>query len=81
MQEVVGSNPTEGKICFSQITLFYRVECEKLFCKTNIKLTNIDFYKYQIIQPISQKIRNENKTQLKSAMERVHGIRLKESST
>ena len=38
MQEVVGSNPTEGKICFSQFTLFYRVECEKLFCKTNLKL-------------------------------------------
>ena len=38
MQEVVGSNPTEGKIRFSQFTLFYRVECEKLFCKTNIKL-------------------------------------------
>ena len=37
MQEVVGSNPTEGKIRFSQFTLFYRVECEKLFCKTNIK--------------------------------------------
>ena len=37
MQEVVGSNPTEGKICFSKITLFYRVECEK-FCKTNLKL-------------------------------------------
>ena len=36
----MGSNPTEGKICFSQFTLFYssRVECEKLFCKTNIKL-------------------------------------------
>ena len=38
MQEVVGSNPTESKIRFSQFTLFYRVECEKLFCKTNIKL-------------------------------------------
>ena len=38
MQEVVGSNPNEGKICFSQFTLFYRVECEKLFCKTNLKL-------------------------------------------
>ena len=38
MQEVVGSNPTEGKIWFSQFTLFYRVECEKLFCKTNLKL-------------------------------------------
>ena len=38
MQEVVSSNPTEGKICFSQFTLFYRVECENLFCKTNIKL-------------------------------------------
>ena len=38
MQEVVGSNPTESKICFSQFTLFYRVECEKLFCKTNLKL-------------------------------------------
>ena len=38
MQDVVGSNPTEGKIRFSQFTLFYRVECEKLFCKTNLKL-------------------------------------------
>ena len=28
----------EGKIRFSQFTLFNRVECEKLFCKTNIKL-------------------------------------------
>ena len=38
MQEVVGSNPTEDKIRFSQFTLFYIVEYEKLFCKTNIKL-------------------------------------------
>ena len=38
MQEVVGSNPTEGKIRFTQFTLFCIVECEKLFCKTNIKL-------------------------------------------
>ena len=38
MQEVVGSNPIEGKICFSQFTLFYRVKCEKMFCKTNLKL-------------------------------------------
>ena len=38
MQEVVGSNPTEGKIRFSQFTLFYRVEYEKLFSKTNLKL-------------------------------------------
>ena len=52
IQEVVGSNPTEGKICFSQFTLFYRVESEKLFCKTNLKLKvlkinknkNFDFY-------------------------------------
>ena len=41
MQEVVGSNPTEGKICFSLFTLF-RVECEELFCKTNIKLQILD---------------------------------------
>ena len=38
MQKVVGSNLIEGKIRFSQFTLFNRVECEKLFCKTNIKL-------------------------------------------
>ena len=40
MQEIVGSNPTEGKIRFSQFefTLFYRVECKNLCCKTNIKL-------------------------------------------
>ena len=43
MQEVVGSNPTEGKICFSQFTPFYEVECEKLFCKTNLKLKIIKF--------------------------------------
>ena len=36
--DTICENPTEGKICFSQFTLFYRVECEKLFCKTNIKL-------------------------------------------
>ena len=35
MQVVVGSNLIEGKIRFSQ---FNRVKCEKLFCKTNIKL-------------------------------------------
>ena len=29
--------PTRGKICFSCYTLF-RVECEELFCKTNIRL-------------------------------------------
>ena len=45
MQEVVGSNPTERKICFSQFTLFYRVECEKLFCKTNIKLKELKLNK------------------------------------
>ena len=39
MQEVVGSNHTEGKICFSHFTLF-RVEYEELFCKTNIKYKN-----------------------------------------
>ena len=33
MQEVVSSNPTESKICFSHFTLF-RVECKELFCKT-----------------------------------------------
>ena len=37
-QKVVGSNPTEGKIRFSQFTLFYIVECKNLFCKTNLKL-------------------------------------------
>ena len=29
MQEAVGLNPIENKICFSQSTLF-RMECEKL---------------------------------------------------
>ena len=33
MQEVVGSNPTEDKLRFSQFTLFYRVECENYFVK------------------------------------------------
>ena len=49
MQEVVGSNPTDGKICFSQFTLFYRVECEKLFCKTNIKLKVLKLNKTKFI--------------------------------
>ena len=48
-QEVVGSNSTEGKIRFSQFTLFYRVECEKLFCKTNIKLKLLKLIKQNII--------------------------------
>ena len=39
MEKCVGSNPTEGKICFSHFTLF-RMECEELFFKTNIKLLN-----------------------------------------
>ena len=45
MHEVVGLNPTEGKICFSQFTLFNRVECEKLFCKTNLKLKVVKLIK------------------------------------
>ena len=40
MQEVVGSNPIAGKICFSHFTLF-RAKCEELFCKTNIKIIKI----------------------------------------
>ena len=49
MQEVVGSNPIEGKIRCSQFTQFNRVKCATLFCQTNIKLKllklikNIDF--------------------------------------
>ena len=45
MQEVVGSNPTEGKICFSHFTPFYEVECEELFCKTNLKQKCIEINK------------------------------------
>ena len=53
MQEVVGSNPTEGKICLSQFTLFYKVECEKLFCKTNLKLKVLKLIKikFSIVTP------------------------------
>ena len=54
MQEVVGSNPTEGKICFSHFTLF-SVECEKLFCKTNIKLLKLSvrlFIVYNVVRVI-----------------------------
>ena len=53
MQEVVGSNPTEGKIPFSQFTLFNRVECEKLFCKTNLKLKVLKINKNKIIKNCS----------------------------
>ena len=49
MQEVVGSNPTEGKNFFSQFTLFYRVEYENLFCKTNIKLKVLKLNKTKFI--------------------------------
>ena len=36
------SNHTEGKICFSYFTIYvFRVECEELFCKTNIKLQKV----------------------------------------
>ena len=35
--QVVGSNPTEGKICLRHFTLI-RVEFKELFCNTNIKL-------------------------------------------
>ena len=62
MQEVVGSNPTEGKICFSQFTLFYRVECEKLFRKTNIKLKSIKLIKTKFVsKPWQYKIENKIK--------------------
>ena len=40
--------PTEGKIRFSQFTLFSRVECEKLFCKTNLKLKVLKLIKQKI---------------------------------
>ena len=48
MQEVVGSNPTDGKIYFSQFTLFYEVESENLFCKTNLKLKLFKLIKISI---------------------------------
>ena len=60
MQEVVGSNPTEGKIRFTQFTLFYIVECEKLFCKTNIKLKVLKLNKTKLFCFCFYKI--ENKT-------------------
>ena len=50
MQEIVGSNPTDGKIRVSQFTLFYRVECEKLFCKTNLKLKLLKLIKQNLMQ-------------------------------
>ena len=52
MQEVVGSNPTEGKICFSHFTPFYEVECEELFCKTNLKQKCIEINKNKNLQLI-----------------------------
>ena len=42
MQKVEDSNPTEGKICFSQFIQIYEVECEELFCKINLKFKNFD---------------------------------------
>ena len=40
-----GFESHRGQIRFSQFTLFYRVECEKLFCKTNLKLKSIKINK------------------------------------
>ena len=37
-QEVVFSNHSEDKICFSQFTPFYEVDCENLFYKINFKI-------------------------------------------
>ena len=48
----MGSIPTEGKIRFSQFTLFYRVECEKLFCKTNIKLKVLKLNKTNVFDSV-----------------------------
>ena len=49
------------KICFTQFTLFYRVKCGKLFCKTKIKLkcikinyTKINWIFYYIIAKYKQ---------------------------
>ena len=59
MQEVVGSNPTEGKISFSLFTLVNRVECEKLFCKTNLKLKVLELIKTKFnAKPWRHKIEN-----------------------
>ena len=40
MQKVVGSNPTENEIWFSNFTLS-RMKSEELYCKTNIKLLKL----------------------------------------
>ena len=53
--------PTEGKICFSQFTLFYRVECEKLFCKTNLKLKVLKLIKTKIDNYVVFLIKMSNK--------------------
>ena len=60
MQKVFGSNPTEGKICFSY-TLF-RVECEELFWKTNTRLLKLikiapSYYIYSTVYPNSRLLR------------------------
>ena len=53
--EVVGSNHTEGKICLSHFTLI-RVECEELFCKTNIKLLKQVAFKFYINYGIENRL-------------------------
>ena len=60
MQKVVGSNPTEDKIRFSQFTLFYRVECEKLFCKTNMKLKVLKLNKTKFISYMLYSLDNKS---------------------
>ena len=60
MQEVVGSNPTEDKICFSQSTPFYEVECEKLFFKLILKYKKFDKLKTKNSIINFRKIYSEN---------------------
>ena len=57
MQDVVVSNPIVYKICCSQITLFNKVECQQLFCKTDLKLKVFELIKTKFnAQPWRQKI-------------------------
>ena len=67
------SQLTQGKIRFSQFTLFYKVECEKLFCKTNLKLKVLKLIKQNSSECWATK-QNEIKTVWYSNYSKLHSF-------
>ena len=53
-----GFEPHRGQNLFSQFTLFNRVECEKLFCKTNLKLKVLKLIKTKFCRLLLKSFKN-----------------------